>query len=79
MRHYQVIAKAICYVCIPKRDWMIDDPDVHAANEASVKDAFEHKHKLCPYCLHAETKATVSFEYIYIDELPRRQTARTPF
>jgi len=51
---------------------MIDDPDVHAANEASVKDAFEHKHKLCPHCLHAETRATVSFEYIYIDELPRR-------
>ena len=70
MRHYQVIAKATCYVCTPQREWMIDDPDVHAANDASVKEAFKHKHRLCPHC-SAETRATLSFEYIYIDELRR--------
>jgi hypothetical protein len=71
MRRYRVIGKTTCYVCVPKRERIIDDSEIQANDDNGAKEALKVKHKLCSFCLEAETKAAVEFDaHIYVEWLP---------
>jgi hypothetical protein len=71
MHRYQVITKTTCCVCFPKRERIITDSEIQAKDEVAAKDSFLQKHKLCPFCLEAGTKAAVDFDtLVNVEMLP---------
>ena len=62
MKSFRVTGKITCYTCIPQQDLVINDPRITALDEASAKDEFVRKHRLCLSCLKSGTEAVVEFD-----------------
>jgi hypothetical protein len=71
MAKFLVISKTTCYSCVPVRVRIVQDLEIDASDEDNARMLFRLKHRLCPECLGAGTKATVEFDpFMHVENRP---------